>query len=206
MAPPQWMVTKLLSSSSPLQGGGMRIAGGSAVTATACTISGNAATGVSRFPKILEPLRNSPSPLCERSLGLKPPPSLRRTHREPCLPGAHKASAGGLQGGGIWAVAPSDLTLIFCSIANNTAGAQGTAVEYGPDVYSTATVCPWQSHIDLLYGSIPSCVAPPPNQPTLPPSSPPLPPPPPLIASDLPRLYDALDNPKVDHVRLDSGT
>eukprot|EP00966_Prymnesium_polylepis_P004309 98701-Prymnesium_polylepis.1 len=31
-------------------------------TAIVCTISGNTATGVSRLPKILEPLRNSPSP------------------------------------------------------------------------------------------------------------------------------------------------
>jgi hypothetical protein len=46
----------------PLQGGGMAIEGSSTVTATACTISGNTATGVSRFPKILEALRNSPSP------------------------------------------------------------------------------------------------------------------------------------------------
>jgi hypothetical protein len=45
-----------------LQGGGMSIEGGSIVTVTTCTISGNTAGAVSRFPKILEPLRNSPSP------------------------------------------------------------------------------------------------------------------------------------------------
>jgi hypothetical protein len=59
---PQWSVMKHLNSCFSLQGGGMLITGSSTVTVTTCTISGNSATAVNRFPKILEPLRNSPSP------------------------------------------------------------------------------------------------------------------------------------------------
>eukprot|EP00966_Prymnesium_polylepis_P226898 5249729-Prymnesium_polylepis.1 len=46
---PQWSVMKLLNGSSPLQGGGMAIAGSSTVTVTTSNISGNNEVIVSRF-------------------------------------------------------------------------------------------------------------------------------------------------------------
>ena len=58
---PQWSLVKPLKSSSRLQGGGMDIYE-STVTVISCTIRNNTADAVSRFPKILELLRNGPSP------------------------------------------------------------------------------------------------------------------------------------------------
>ena len=83
----------------PLQGGGVAIYESSIVHFNSCTIRDNTATGVSRFAN--EPLRNSPSP--QWSL-VKPLISSSR-----------------LQGGGMYIYGSSTVTVITCTIRDNTA-------------------------------------------------------------------------------------
>jgi hypothetical protein len=84
-----------------LQGGGMYIGGSSTVTVTTCIISGNTATWASRFPKIIEPLRNSPSPQWSvmKLLNASSP----------------------LQGGGMYIEGSSTVTVTTSTISGNTA-------------------------------------------------------------------------------------
>jgi hypothetical protein len=86
---------------SPLQGGGMYIQGSSTVTATTSTISGNTAGPVSRFPKILEPLRNSPWPQWS---AMKLPNALSP-----------------LQGGGMYIKGSTTVTVTTSTISGNSA-------------------------------------------------------------------------------------
>ena len=93
-----------------LQGGGMSIEGGSTVTVTTCTISGNTAGTVSRFLKILEPLRNSPSP---RWSVVKPLNS-----SSPSL------------GGGMYIQGSSAVTVTTSTISGNTATSYVSRFQY----------------------------------------------------------------------------
>ena len=46
-----------------LQGGGIYVQGSSVVDLITCNISGNIASGVSRFPKVVQTSRNGSSPM-----------------------------------------------------------------------------------------------------------------------------------------------
>ena len=85
-------------------------------------------------------------------------------------------------GGGVYAGPGGTVSIIISPIYSNSVGWNAVAGwnAVGPNVYvGGSTVCSWSTTLTGVYGSVPTCSAPPPppSPPPLPPSPPPAPPP-----------------------------